>query len=88
MTRYLGAAVLIVLAGGMGVLAWLQRRRERREAAQLAQDKRGHTYRFEGHDEALRLRTEKRRQAAESIRKRASSVESGAPVTDVLRRIK
>ena len=44
--------------------------------------------RFEGHDEALRLRTEARRKAADGIRRRAASVESGAKVSDVLRVVK
>ncbi len=40
------------------------------------------------HDEALALRTRRRRDAADAIRARASSVESGASVGVLLRRAK
>ncbi len=43
---------------------------------------------FTGCDEGLRERTEKRRQAAERIRQRAQRVESGSPVSDILRMVK
>lgn len=45
-------------------------------------------YRFTGTDEALRKRTEARREAAKAIRARANKVETGAPVSDVLRRVR
>ena len=91
MTRYIGAAVVIVLAGGMGVLAWLQRRRERLDAAQLAQDKRQHTYRFEGHDEGLAQRADLRRRNAEKAVRDAAASRASRPTPwqrDQLRRCK
>ncbi len=42
---------------------------------------------FTGCDDALRVRTEKRRLAANGLRQRAQRVETGAPVSDVLRMI-
>jgi hypothetical protein len=42
------------------------------------------TYRFEKADEALAAKTQKRRDAAEAIRQRASAVETGAAVAKVL----
>lgn len=44
--------------------------------------------RFTGSDEALQARTAKKRQAADSIRRRAAHVESGSQVADVLRMVK
>ena len=44
--------------------------------------------RFAGHDEALRKRTLDKRAAAARMRGRALQVESGAPVSDLLRRVK
>ena len=43
---------------------------------------------FTGFDPALRERTALRRLAADSIRKRASHVETGAQIADVLRLVK
>lgn len=43
---------------------------------------------FVGHDEALAKRTMERRKAADKIRVRASHIESGAPVSDVLRMVR
>lgn len=43
------------------------------------------TYRFTGCDEALRARTQARREAARRIRERAHKVESGTPLGDVLK---
>lgn len=39
-------------------------------------------------DESLRERTAKKRQAADVIRTRAAKVESGSPVSEILRRVK
>lgn len=50
--------------------------------------KSGYTYKYSQADEDLRKRTETRRRAAESIRNRAAQVETGAPVAQVLRRVK
>lgn len=43
---------------------------------------------FTGLDEGLRKRTEARREAAKAIRARAIKVETGATVSDVLRRVR
>ncbi len=43
---------------------------------------------FTGCDEALRERTAQRRLAAERIRQRAQRVESGSPVSEILRMVK
>lgn len=43
---------------------------------------------METHDDALRVKTEARRKAADAIRTRAAHVESGAPVKDVLRMVR
>lgn len=43
---------------------------------------------FAKSDESLRERTWKRRQAADSIRRRAAGLDAGAKVSDVLRAVK
>lgn len=43
---------------------------------------------FAGSDEGLRERTDKRRKAADSIRRRAAGLDAGAKVSDVLRAVK
>ncbi len=43
---------------------------------------------YVGCDEALRERTAQRRLAAERIRQRAQRVESGSPVSEILRMVK
>jgi len=43
---------------------------------------------FDGVDEALAVRTRKRREAAETIRRRADAVETGAAVSKVLAMVK
>ncbi len=40
---------------------------------------------FAGHDDALRIRTELKRDAAARLKKRAHKVESGESVSDILR---
>jgi len=45
-------------------------------------------YRWEKADEALQQRTAARREAAHRIRTRAAHVESGSPVSELLRRVK
>lgn len=91
MTRWLALLAAVVLPGGLVIAAvvWLRRRWLANRAADLLITPLGpQHYRFTGHDEALRLRTEARRKAAAGIRTRANLVESGAPVSDVLRRVK
>lgn len=67
--------------------AWLLRRAAQRvEDAGLAI--RPPVYRFTGSDEALAVRTRKRREAADAIRVRAAKVETGAKVSDVLKLVK
>ena len=43
---------------------------------------------MEKQNDSLRVKTEARRKAAASMRTRAAHVESGAPVCDLLRRVK
>ena len=45
-------------------------------------------YRFLNSDEALAERTAKKRSVADGSRKRAAQVDSGTPVSDLLRRVK
>lgn len=45
-------------------------------------------YSFTGQDDALRQRTEARRKASESMRARASHIDSGEAVSNILRRVK
>jgi hypothetical protein len=45
-------------------------------------------YRYDTADEALAVRTRKRREAADAIHTRAHKVESGTKVTDVLKLVK
>jgi hypothetical protein len=87
--RWTGALVLVLLAAGMTVLkAWRRRRDRQREADRIARLIRPPNYLFTGSDEQLAARTAKRRTAAENIRRRAANVETGSPVSDVLRSIK
>lgn len=93
MTRWLW---LVALPGGSLIVAavfigrWISRRRRQGEVgAELAQLLiKSPVVRFTGHDEALQQRTRRRRDAANQIRERAAQVESGVPVSDVLRRVK
>jgi len=76
------------------LLRWWYRRQARIAAHSEMQrinaliEARGARTRFHGFDPALRERSVKRRAAAASIRTRAAGVDSGAPIADVLRRIK
>ncbi len=45
-------------------------------------------YKWDRQDDALRVRTEARRKAADAMRARAAHVESGEPVSTILRRVK
>jgi hypothetical protein len=80
----------IVLPGGGVLLAavWLRRRWMRRAAAHADCLISAPVRKFDASDEGLRARTLKRRKAADDIRKRAAKVETGAPVSDVLRAVK
>lgn len=89
MTRFwwLGPAFGIL---GFGVGAWL-RHQWLAKAAQLADAEiaaRGYSYRFEGHDDSLRVKTEAKRQAADRMRTRAARVETGSKVSEILRMVK
>jgi site-specific recombinase len=64
--------------------AW-RRYQVRRELALVNSLIKAPVQRYSAMDEALRERTAKRRLAAESIRRRSQSVDSGAPVSDTLR---
>lgn len=84
---------LAILPGGCLVLAaiWWRKRWLKQAALHVDAAIRPlgpEHYRFTGHDEPLRLRTEKRRKAADGLRGQAAHVDSGAPVSDVLRRVK
>lgn len=89
MTRWWPLAVL-VLIGGLAITAgvWLRRRSLARDLTRVIAEIRPPTYRFTGLDEPLRKRTEAKRKAADAIRSRAALVETGAPVSDVLRLVK
>lgn len=80
------AVAIVVSGGGLVALAVLLRRRWL--AAQQPPVIAPPRQIFTGHDEGARLRTEARRKAADAIRSRAAHVETGARVSDVLRRIK
>jgi hypothetical protein len=76
-----------VVASCLG-LRWLRRRWLAHEVEAIAREIKQPIYSFVGSDEALRAKTEQRRIAADKIRRRAQSVESGAKVSDVLRMVK
>jgi hypothetical protein len=83
----LGVALLVSLV----VFTWrLQRRRAATEVARIAGliAQKGLRPRFQGQDESLRLKTNQRREAADRLKRRAASMESGVPAPEVLRRIK
>jgi hypothetical protein len=82
----LGVALLVSLV----VFMWLQRRRAATEVARIADliAEKGLRPRFQGQDESLRLKTNQRREAADRLKRRAASMESGVPAPEVLRRIK
>jgi len=82
--------LLLLLPGGslIYLAVWLRRRWMAREAATVAALIVPPRQVFAGQDDALRVRTEARRKAADAIRARAAHVESGARVSDVLRRVK
>lgn len=84
------AAVAVILPGGwlVALAVWLRRRWLARDARAVDALIKPPRPVFEGSDEGLRQRTEKRRQAANGIRGRAARVESGSPVSDVLRLVK
>lgn len=86
------AALFLLPGGSLIILAfWLRRRLHARESdPNIARLIVPPIYRkgMTTHDEALRLRTEARRKAADAIRSRAAHVESGAPVKDVLRMVR
>lgn len=83
---------LLLPGGSLLVLTiWWRHRSLRRDQDALAAEfklRGGHAYRFTGHDEELRKRTEDRRAIADRTRRRASKVESGASSGDVLREVK
>jgi hypothetical protein len=79
------------LIGLVLLVRWFQSRaalEERERIQTLIALKGRHQYRYEGMDEALRERTNKRRQAAEGIRSRAAKVYAGESVSDILRLVK
>jgi hypothetical protein len=80
---------LLVLALGLVLRAW-RRRQATRDAAQVDAliAAKGARPRFTGHDDRLRVKTHQRREAADRFRRKAAHVESGAPVSDVLRLVK
>jgi hypothetical protein len=83
----LGVALLVSLVLFM---RQLQHRRAAKEVARIAGliAEKGLRPRFQGPDESLRLKTNQRREAADRLKRRAASMESGVPAPDVLRRIK
>lgn len=81
MNRWIALAAL--LPGGFIALAIVAVVRWRRrglaqevDAINAAIAERGHTYRFEGHDEALEQRTQARRKIAESVKKDGRRIET------------
>ncbi len=82
--------LLLLMPGGslIALGVWLRRRWLAREAAAIDARIQPPIQLFKGQDDALRVRTKKRREAADGIRSRAAHVETGAPVSDVLRRVK
>lgn len=85
----LAATVLVALAQvGIVIVVRAALARWARQLPDAALAIRPPTYRFTGADEALALRTRKRRDAADAIRARAHKVETGAKVADVLRLVK
>lgn len=91
MTRW---PYLLVLPGGSLIvialaIGWLVRRaRQQSVDAEIQALIKTPVHKFTGHDEALWKRTKDRREAAHKIRVRAAKVETGAPVSDILRRVK
>lgn len=77
----------VVIAAGC-VLFRLWQRCSRPPFVQIDQLIKPPVQKFTGHDEGLAKLTQQRRVAADRIRTRASMVESGAPVSDVLRMVK
>jgi len=93
MTRWLW--LVAVLPGGLllvagGALYWCWRRRNDKQFvdAHIELLIKPPVRKFAGHDEGLRKRTADKRAAAARMRGRALQVESGAPVSQLLRRVK
>ncbi len=87
----LGLVALVLLVSGL-ILAWLRRRRRVawHEADTLAARIVPPVYKpgMTRMDDRLRVRSLARRQAADSLKARARSVDSGAPVRPTLRQVK
>jgi len=88
-------AFVLVVPGGLVVTlaAWWHQRRRKQASYELSYINtrillNAAQPRFEGHDDALRIRTERRREAANKMRTRAAKVESGEPVSDLLAMVK
>src|SRR4051812_47103529 len=77
------------VAGGIALAMYLRRRWLAREAAQvdalIASNRATSRKGFDVHDDALRQKTEQRRDVAERMRRRAAHVESGAAAAEVVR---
>ncbi len=85
----LPAVALVLPFGSLIALGiWLRRRWLARASDALDAQIKPPRIVYASSDEPLRKRTEARRKAADGIRRRASIVESGSPVSDVLRRVK
>jgi hypothetical protein len=85
-TWLLTAAAIIVPGGAIvALVVWLRRRWLARAAARLNAQIKPPRPIYTAHDDSLRRRTVARRKAADGIRQRAVRVETGSPVSDVLR---
>jgi hypothetical protein len=83
----LGVGVAVFVGGAAAGLtaAWMLSRVGRRFGRDEVIDGliKAPEQRFDGHDEKLRESTEKRRDVADRMRRRAAHVESGAPAAEV-----
>ena len=79
---------LVLACGAAGLGIWLRCRWLARATAHVESLIRPPVTKFETADDQLRVVTEQRRKAADSLRARAAHVDSGAKVSDVLRIVK
>jgi hypothetical protein len=81
-------AVLLALVVAVLAIRWLLQPMGPSVDIDALIEAKGARLKFHGHDENLRKRTQERREAAGRMRGRAAQVESGAPVSVLLRRVK
>lgn len=82
--------LLAAIVGSVGVrLRRFQQARQRQQIArEIADLIKPPVQTYDGHNDALRILTKARRDAADRMRARAAKVESGSKTSDILRMVK